>query len=277
MIIVDLNQIAFSAISIETSRNKDIDEDFVRHLILNCLRSYKNKFGAKFGELVIACDSFKYWRREVFPYYKIGRKKAREESGLNWEFIFSCMDNIKQELETYFPYKFLKVEGAEADDIISVLVQEADYNEPILIISSDKDFIQLHNVKPFVEQYDPTRKRKVSHNNPDSYLLEHIIRGDKGDGIPNIRSEDNSLAIGERQKTISAKMLNEWLKNGIPSDLQDNWLRNKRLIDLTQIPDDVRIKIKEEMSKKPVGSRNKLFGYFIDKNLKYLMEHIGEF
>jgi len=276
MLLIDLNQIAFATISIQAGKT-EIDENLVRHIILNSIRIHRSKFFNKYGEVVLATDNRHYWRREVFPYYKAHRKKDREASKLNWPVIFECMGKIKQELRENFPYKFIDVHGAEADDVISVLVQQADYSEPILIVSSDKDFLQLQGLHPNVDQYDPVRKRWLDHKNPKSYLEEHVIKGDRGDGIPNIRSPDSCIATGERQKTISAKMLSSWLDDGVPEELKRNYDRNRELIDLTKIPKDVKEKILEAYGEKPQGDRRGLFNYFIKHRLKNLMDTINEF
>jgi len=276
MILLDLNQLAFSTITVQSSKQV-LDENLIRHLVLNSIRACRNKFFDKYGEIVICADNKHYWRREVFPYYKANRKKDRDASSLNWPLIFECMNKIKKELKENFPYKFIDVHGAEADDVISVLVEEMNYNDMALIYSGDKDFIQLQSLKPYVDQYDPTRKRWLRHPDPDLYLKEHIIRGDRGDGVPNIRTADSAIAVGERQKTVSSKMLNGWLEGGIPRELDRNYQRNKTLIDLTEIPDQVKTAIKEEFEKEPTGKRKKLFNYFFEYGLKNLMENISEF
>jgi hypothetical protein len=276
MILLDLNQLVFSTISVQSAK-QEINEDLIRHIVLNCIRLHRNKFYDKYGEIVIATDNKHYWRRDVFPYYKANRKKDREKSSLNWPLIFECMSKIKTEIKETFPYKFIDVYGAEADDVISVLIEAMPYTENALIISGDKDFIQLQTVKPYVDQYDPARKRWLTHNNPAEYLEEHIIKGDRGDGVPNIRTPDSALAVGERQKTISRKMLDSWREEGVPRELDRNYQRNKMLIDLTQIPSDVKMAILEEYEKPVKGKRSCLFGYFFKHNLKNLMETIHEF
>jgi 5'-3' exonuclease len=276
MILIDLNQLVFSTIAVQSQR-MEMDENLIRHIVLNCIRTHRSKFHDKYGEIVIATDNKHYWRREVFPYYKANRKKDREKSSLNWPVIFECMSKIKTEIKENFPYKFLDVHGAEADDVISVLVEIAPYDEPILIVSGDKDFIQLQTVKPLVDQYDPVRKRWLNHANPDLYLQEHIIKGDRGDGVPNVRTDDSALALGERQKSISKKMLDEWMEDGVPRNLDRNYQRNRMLIDLTQVPDQVRSDIIEAFKQEPEGKRSKLFNYFVKHKLKNLMEDISQF
>ena len=200
MIVVDYNQTAISNFMAEIGSKPGIkpNVDLIRHMIANSLRSYRQKFGEKYGDIVIACDSRVYWRKEAFIYYKAGRKKSREESGFDWKAIFEALSKIRDEIDEFFPYKVINVEGAEADDVIAILAkwsQDHDLDEsspfsfsepkPFMIISGDHDFIQLQRYKN-VKQFSPTQKKLVAATTtPEKYVLEHTIRGDKGDGIPN--------------------------------------------------------------------------------------------
>lgn len=165
-ILVDLNQVLVSNVMqhINIVGKNDINEDMIRHIVLNSLRSYNKQFKSKYGDLIICCDSKKYWRRDAFPFYKAHRKKDREKSNLNWNLIFDIFAKIRDELREYLPYRVIEVEGAEADDVIAVLAARFSPTESVLIISEDKDFIQLlkhDNVtlylprqKTFVERSD---------------------------------------------------------------------------------------------------------------------------
>jgi len=289
VIIVDLNQVMLSNLLMQLGNhtNAQIEENMVRHMILNSLRSYRVKFSEEFGELVIACDNTNYWRRQCFPYYKANRKKAQEKSDLDWKAVFECLNKIRAELKEYFPYRVIDIESAEADDIIGTLVYEygnspdgfAPYLEQILILSGDKDFIQLHKYTN-VKQYDPVRKKWIVHDNPDQYLKEHILKGDAGDGVPNILSSDNCFVVGERQRPLTAKKMEHYLKL-TPSEMETiiarNYHRNKQLIDLTQTPDELRVKILTSYLSQKDKDRSKLMNYFIVNKLRNLTEHIGEF
>jgi len=284
MIIIDLNQVMISNLMMQLGNhtNADIEENMVRHMVLNSLRSYKSKFGADYGDLVIACDNTNYWRKQMFPYYKANRKKAQEKSELNWKAIFECLNKIRQELKDYFPYKVIDIESAEADDIIATLILEGAENpfEDILILSADKDFIQLHQ-HTHVKQYDPIRKKWITHKDPERYLAEHILKGDSGDGVPNVLSNDNCFVIGERQKPMTQKKIDAFIELGLDGKFDHpqsrNYMRNKRLIDLNMIPETVKNKILESYRSQEEKSRDKMFNYFIANKLKNLMEHINEF
>mgnify|MGYP000873647215 CR=1 FL=1 len=283
MILIDLNQVLISNLMQQINSNPKIklDEGLIRHIVLNSLRSYVKQFKGKYGEIVICCDSKSYWRREVFPFYKANRKKDRDKSGFDWTLIFETLNKIRDELKTFFPYKVIDVEGAEADDIIGVLSARFAPHEEVLILSSDKDFVQLQKYSN-VTQYSPILKRYVKADDPQLYIKEHIIKGDRGDGIPNFLSSDNVFISGERQKTINSKKLLEWLRMD-PEDFctNDNMLRNYKrnqmLVDLDYIPERIREKVVDAYENTKVGTRSGLIDYFIEKRLRNLIEVLDEF
>ncbi len=282
MIIVDLSQVMLSNIMMQIGNhsNSQIDENMVRHMVLNSLRSYKSKFSHEYGEIIIACDNKNYWRRKLFPYYKANRKKNQEASDFDWKALFECLNKIREELKTFFAYRVIDIESAEADDIIATLCKHYGDFQKILILSGDKDFIQLQRYM-MVEQYDPVRKKKLTHNNPELFLKEHIIKGDAGDGIPNFLSSDNCFVIGERQKPITAKRLEEWLPkdpiNFCNELMLRNYKRNEQLIDLSKIPDEISKAVLESFEIQNGKESKNLMEYFIQNKLKNLMENIGDF
>ena len=281
MILVDMNQISVASMMmhLHMSKSKEIDENMVRHMILNSLRMYRTKFSSEFGELVLCYDSKHYWRRDYFPEYKSGRRKSREKSDLDWNAIFLCLNKIKDELRDNMPYKFIEIYGAEADDIIGVLCSE--YSDEIMIISGDKDFIQLQKY-PNVKQYSPITKKSVNGENPGGYLKEHIFKGDTSDGVPNVLSPDNTFTDGLRQKPLTKKKIASWVEHNFedvaPNDeVKRNYQRNRKLIDLTYTPEELSSEIINTYKEAPYGDRSKLLNYFIQKRLRNLTESIGEF
>ena len=281
MIIVDLNQVMISTLMMQIGNHKNIklEEDLVRHMVLNSLRAHKVKFSAEYGEMVIACDDKNYWRKQVYPYYKANRKKEREASELDWNTLFESLNRIRQELKDYFPYKVIQVDHAEADDIIAVLVKEYHSQGKLLILSGDKDFGQLQKY-PNVTQYSPVLKKYISCTNPDLFLKEHILKGDSSDGVPNFLSEDNVFVMGIRQSPVTSKKLAGWIlqepEEFCNEAMLRNYKRNQRLIDLEFVPDEIKTQTLEQYNTQ-IKDRSKLFNYFIQYQLKNLMEHINEF
>jgi len=289
MILIDFTQIAIGSLMVAINRGgQDVDDGLVRTLVLNNLKYYRTRFHEKYGELVICCDSKHYWRRDYFPNYKANRKKDRASSGYDWDFIFTTLNSVRDEIKEHFPYKVLEVYGAEADDIIATLVKY-EKSDDTIIISSDKDFIQLHSHK--VKQYSPVSKKLVNGTTPQHYLREHIIKGDRSDGVPNVLSPDDTFTESKRQKPIRKTMLitlTEAMEKWEPKDLfqlakcnrdtwMRNWQRNETLIDLNKIPDDIRNDILREFKDTKTGDRSKLFNYFVKNKLNNLIQSIGDF
>ena len=283
MIIIDYSQISIA--SFYAQPNAELSEEFLRHMILNTIRMYSHKYKAEYGEIVLACDGGNSWRKGVFPPYKAHRKKAREDSGMDWKLFFTYLNQIREEIKENFPYKVIHLEHIEADDVIATLVketQEFGKNEPVMIISSDKDFIQLQKYKN-VKQFSPIQKKLVTDSNPRLYLFEHIIRGDSGDGIPNILSADTTFVDGNRQTPVSKKKIDTWLEKA--EDLQSvmdvevyrNYQRNKLLIDLDMIPKDYTDSIMYAYEQQLVAPRARILDYLIKKRCKMLVESVSEF
>ena len=286
MILVDLNQVLLAGLMAQLSNQKGVklDEDLIRHLVLNILRMHLKTFRNEYGEVVLCCDNRKYWRKEFFPFYKAGRKATREKSALDWHLIFELLTKLKQELKENFPYKVIDVDGAEADDIIGTLAPRYAAHQKVLILSSDGDFLQLQQYGPNIKQYNPAQKKYIKSQNPLIELKEKIIRGDKGDGIPNIFSPSDCFVRGVRQKSITEEKLNKLLKEDMDktSDLIDSnaltgFSRNRTLIDLTCIPVEIKEKIINTYDDSKPASKQKMFNYFIQYRLKNLMEVIEDF
>lgn len=283
MILIDLNQVLLGGLMAQINAQKGIkiEEDLVRHMILNTLRYNIKQFKNEYGEVVLCCDNRKYWRKEYFPFYKAGRKKAREKSDLDWHLIFDMLAKFKQELREHFPYKVVDVEGAEADDIIGTLVPLYAPHQKILILSSDGDFLQLQRYGSNVKQYNPSMKKYVKSENPALELKEKIIRGDKGDGIPNIFSPSDCFVRDLRQKAITKGIIEKYLNEDVDKweseEARVGFSRNQTLIDLTNIPGELKDKIINTYDTVPVASRSGLLNYFIEKKLKNLMDVIEEF
>ena len=278
-------QVTISNLMMQIKHN-DLSVDLVRHLVLNSIRSYRTKFSNDYGELILCYDDKHYWRREYFPNYKSNRKKDRTDSSLNWNELFETLNLIRDEIKEVFPYQVLQVDGAEADDIIATIVDCVSKTptlfEKILILSGDKDFIQLQ-VHNNVQQYSPTLKKYVNGKNPDDYKIEHIFKGDRGDGIPNILSPDNTFTDGLRQRPLGKKKIDDWKQVGTwPIDswndeLKRNFQRNSKLIDLSLIPDEIKNNIYKCWNEKYDNTRSKILPYFMKHRLRELTERLGDF
>lgn len=255
------------------------NKEMVRHMVLNSLRGFNLKFKEKYGTMVLCADAGNPWRRDFYPNYKYARRKGRVDSATDWDNIFNIITEIKQEITENFPYVMMYIEKAEADDIIGTLVFNHG-NRPILIISGDKDFIQLQS-NPNVKQWAPIQKTFIGEGiDPKKFLHEQIIKGDRSDGIPNILSPDDIFLTKEKQKPINKKRLEEWSsvdKIPLGSETSKFYTRNRTLIDLTQTPTELKETIINTYRDYKIPSRSKLLPYFMKHKLKELMTNINDF
>ena len=281
MIIVDLTQVLIASLMASTRGGQEpISEDLVRHIALKSLAMYRKKYKNKYGELVLADDSYNVWRKDVFPYYKANRKKTRDKDTKDWNQIFDCISVIREELKYNFPYKYIYISKCEADDIIGTLCEKYGDTENIMIISGDKDFQQLQRYSK-VRQFSPITKKdiKLTQEQALEYLNDHIISGDTGDGVPNCLSQDDVFVSGSRQRPLSKKK-RDTIKDPLvmnDSEVDRNLSRNRSLIDLTYIPSEYKNQILEEFDNVKVASRGGLLNYFIKNRLMDLQENIGDF
>ena len=282
MILIDYNQIALSNIFMQ----KLGEESLIRHMILNSIRMYNKKYRAEYGQMVICCDGFNTWRKQYYPEYKASRKKNRDNSDMDWTEIFRVLHMVRDEIKENLPYKVVHQDGVEADDIIATLVertQEFGMDEPVMIISSDKDFIQLQKYRN-VKQFSPIQKKMVTDDNPRTYLFNHIMRGDDGDGIPNVLSDDDTFINEDKSQTpLWQKKIDSWLEQSdnlreiMDETTYRNYQRNKTLIDLDEIPDTIKENIINTFDNQKPAMKMKVLNYLVKKRCTNLIEVAEEF
>ena len=276
MILLDFTQTIIAGLMMQLKMNKgEVSEDMLRHMILNSVRMYQKKYAPEYGEMVLCTDASHTWRKDFYPLYKANRKKGRDASELDWNKLFETLQVIKDEIRDNFPYRYMYVEKCEADDIIAILVKHA--TEPVMIVSGDKDFQQLHKYD-YVKQWSPNVNKLINCEDPDRFLKEHILTGDKSDGIPNILSNDDCISEGIRQTPLRKPVKESYLRMTIQKDdkYYRNYLRNQTLIDLEFIPQNIEDNILEEYSKaEPV--KGKVFDYLRVHRLNELLNHVEDF
>lgn len=289
MILIDFSQICLATYFKNQKMLESQDDDLFKHLILNSIRSYVHKYKRKYASnkssnIAIAVDASNGWRKDVFPHYKAARKKDKDSDDNDWEWIFSVINSLTEEMNSFFPYKVIKIDKAEADDVIGTLTKHAAKNdEPTLIISSDGDFKQLHKHSN-VAQYSPMQKKFIEVSNAELELREKIFRGDSGDGIPNFASPDRTFVDGMRQKPIRKKDMEVWLNQPVEvtlDNLDDEYRigfeRNKKLIDLEETPDWLAEQIMECYNREHEGSKNTMLTFFVERNMGELAKSLDEF
>lgn len=297
MILVDYSQVALASILTFQRELKGTESEvknLIRHVTLSTIKSYKKKYGKEYGELVVCCDGRKYWRKDAFEQYKGSRKKNRDASDLDWKLIFDTLSEMREDIAKHFPYRVVHVDRAEADDVIAVMAKWLQDNQliqnglveetqKVLILSSDKDFKQLQ-LYPTVKQWSPMQKKYITATKQEirDFMVEHIVKGDTGDGVPNILSKDDVFMVGERQKPMSAKRLAEFIDKGFDAckndDERRNWHRNATLVDFQFIPADVQKTIVDSyLSNKPNGDKMSIMNYLMEHRCRLLLDEIEDF
>ena len=281
MILIDYNQMIIANFMQFSKHFKEGQEkNMLRHMILNNIKMINNKFKEEWGDLTFCCDGRDNWRKTVFEHYKANRKEQREKNphNINWQALFDTLDEIKEDLTENFPYKVVNGDGCEADDIIAIYCKH--YDEPILIVSSDKDFIQLH-VHKNVQQWSPLTKKFIKVDDPEKFKYELIVKGDRSDGVPNILSQDDTFVKKIRQRKLTKKKLEEWTQGNpeqlLEGELLRNFKRNEQLIDLSLVPDQVEINILDNINSEQFDGRGRMLNYFIKHRLREMTEALQEF
>lgn len=285
MVLVDFNGLAIGSIMGQLSRGEELSENLVKHIILNNLRVYRNKYPeSKHGKMVIACDSYS-WRKEVFPEYKAARKANRATDKHDWPLIFDLIEDTLKDLRENFPYAVIKIDGAEADDIIGALTVHKStplIGEDVVIISADKDFIQLQQYG-HVEQWSPMFNKMIKEDNPRKYLFEHLLKGDAGDGVPNANSHDDVFTTGSRQTPMTQKQIDKYWDNHddlemiMKPNIYRNFMRNVQMIDLTNTPDGIREAAINIYENYVYPTRTNILTYLVEHRMKMLVECAEEF
>lgn len=280
MILIDFSQVIFSeALDFYSKSNEQIEMPLLRHLALSKIMDLKNKFKKYSDEIVICLDGQNYWRKQIFPYYKQQRKLQQEKTKFDWDSFFENFNQLKQEFKDNLPFKIIEVESAEADDIIAVLCFNFAKTKDIIIVSSDKDLLQLQAVYNLpIKQYSPYHEKFIDAKSQNYDLFVHIVKGDSSDGIPNILSDDDVfLQKDKRQKPISTKKLDEWRHFGDGTGLfcesveqLEKFNRNQKLIDMRFIPKEIEENIIDAYNNVQVNSN--LFDYMVKHRLRKLLE-----
>ena len=296
MILIDFNGAMIGQI-ISQKMDKDIDD--LRVFVLNELRKYNLKFREHYSKAddtrMVICLEGRSWRKEVFPQYKANRKDVKKKPKLDWENVYSMLNQIVEELRENSPYIFLQHERAEADDCIAAMVkytQAFGRGNPVLIVSSDSDFQQLQRFKN-VQQYSVLNKKMmVPENGPTTYLIENIMRGQSKDGIPNIHSPDDQFVAenSPRQKSVSKDLIAK-ISGVIQFDLgklEDflddgqikNFIRNTKMMDLCdQIPKDIVEDIYKDYETQNSNrtDKGKLMPFLMANRHRLLVECVQDF
>ncbi len=292
LVLVDTNNLLYISTSSKTNTEKynnyeDITIDDVDKIYQDVLSTvifkYFNIIEHNEGhtEVLYAKDAHKVWRRSrIFNEYKAQRVKNRNSGKVDFKILYKVFDKVWDTISDLLPARFIHTENAEADDVITrTIKKEYDEYDKFQVISTDGDFVQLlKNDK--VELYNPSKFEFVTVDNPNYELFVKIMKGDRSDWIPSIYSHSRD----ERQKPVKTKDLIEWFNNPgdfskymkeQSKDVKKYFIRNKKLVDLELIPDDINDEIDVELEGKPVEfNLSNFLKIAKSENIEFLAERL---
>jgi 5'-3' exonuclease len=260
----------------------DIKLGMAFHITLNSIRKAWRDFD---GHHVVFCLEGRSWRKDFYAPYKRNRQEARdahtekeqEEDRVFWE----SFDMFKEFINDKTNCTVLQNPQLEADDLIAGFIQSHP-NDNHIIISTDTDFVQL--IAPNVKQYNGITETTITHEgyfddkgkaiidkktqkvkeapNPEWLLFEKCMRGDTTDNVfsayPGVRTKGTSKKVGLMEAfedrnnkgfNWNNMMLQRWTDHeGKEHRVLEDYERNRRLIDLSYQPEDIKKIIAETIA-----------------------------
>lgn len=271
----------------------DINYDMLEYLVFNSISSLL--FKERVNEVILALDS-KSWRKLIYPNYKADRKKKKEESKINWDEFHNWKHNFLDEVKNNLPFKVLYINKAEADDIIGTLVLN-DRLKDCVIVSMDSDYLQLCNK---CRIYNPIKKEYRTPVNPEKFLFEAAVLGQKKDYISNSRTPLDWPDWKKRppfgEKGLEKLLLNNELDSFLDTEIsyffkneetQEEYSStilprklyelNLKLIDLKCTPNVIKDAILNQYDTYTMDANpNDLYLYFTNKKWNEVLENFNK-
>ncbi len=271
-IYIDFSVLAYRNLFSMKSTIDQFGYEILRHVFLKNILAYIRDFNP--NKVFIAVDVGQSWRKKVYSLYKGKRKEARDKQDVDWEKFYGICNSVVDELKKNFPFYTIGINHVEADDIIAYLVRNEDTDNEKVIITSDRDYIQLlkyNNTKIF----DPLKNKFMECLNPFHALELKICSGDKSDNIPPIyhrwgeKTAEKNILSGNLKKMLEQKD-----NNGEPCEISRNYERNKKLIDMEKLPKSVEKGIDLYLEEYKISSTKSIMKYFIENKLSELLGDI---
>lgn len=289
LLVIDVSNIAVATLTanFNPKTQDQINHDIVRHIVLDTIRYNVMKFKAEYPDIVLAFDDNKYWRSGVAPYYKKRRAADKDKSDWDWTRLSGFLNPTYDEVRLNLPYHGIRVDFAEADDVIAVVTEYAvSKGKRVMVVSADSDFPVLQRLAG-VRQWSPTQKKFITpkYGSPRNDLRMKIIKGDKKDSIACIKMRSDyivSKVEGERAPQIRAAELEAWLEAedptvGMPEEWAERYRENEKLRDFKFIPKDIANNILEAYNSPKIGNKSKMQKYFTEHKLMRMFEKISDF
>lgn len=254
MEIIDSNNVMITIAQSLAADKRTASHAYDVNSLRKALFSYLAKYLQQGKKVVMAVDSGS-WRKTAFVHYKARRAEEKERSDFDYKAFLAAYQAVVNEFKENAHFPVIEEPGCEGDDIIFVISVLFLDTEEVTIHSTDKDLLQLQTYFSNVRQFSPRDWKFMTPAGKGYDLIEHLVRGDSGDGVPNVLSDDRVFVDRVRQTVltpkryqetydkVSALVKGEVLFDGVDEVFAARFARNKKLIDLREIPEDVVLKI----------------------------------
>lgn len=254
-----------------------------KYQVFNSIWSYVWKF-EETNEVVLAVDAHKSWRKLFFKRYKESRKVTRDSSDVDWDTFHEQLNSLVEELREYLPFKTLKIENCEADDIIGVLCLSMR-NSNFVVVSNDEDYNQLCDPTGRVKIFNPKAKDFMRCDDPEYFIISKCLMGQSKDDIFNVKTSSDWGLTEETQKDgkpkrkpgFGPKTLEKVMKEGYEEwlkkhKLEDNFERNRVLIDFNKIPSTINKRIMSSYMAYKYPDPSNIYEFFKKNNFRSFLE-----
>jgi len=276
VILIDFNNLAYRTYFV-----KDVHQDeenpnikLWRFLLIDNI--YKSLYKINnVRSIILAIDDYISWRKVYWGRYKESRKVHRAtQSRVDWQFFFKSMNELIDDIKDGLPFIPLKVQSAEADDIIAVICMDKTEDDYI-IISNDEDFLQLTGL-PNVMLYCPNKERYLRTEKPEDFVTKLCLMGQSKDDIFNIKTPLD-WPVGTRKPIFGERMLSKVLDEGVEKWLKENNLEerykaNQMLVDFKKIPQIIRKRILEAYETYELPSPDNMYTFFNKNKMQSYIE-----
>lgn len=284
-ILHDYNNLAFRCFFIKDVGITTPQPDYQlwKYMVINSI--YESMYRIEdVNEVILAVDDTKSWRSVYFPRYKENRKVQRKKrTDVNWNDLFSHLNNYSVELRNSLPIKVIRTQKAEADDVIAVLCMDV-ITQDRYIISNDEDFTQLCNIKG-IKVYHPNKMEYLECEDTDMFIVEKCLLGQSKDNIFNVKTPSDwgqtPETEGKRKPGYGSKSLITTMEYGWEKWLEDNGLknnfdRNKILMDFRKIPPSIRSNIRKRYETYTMPEADRIYAFFKRNKFRSFLENINK-
>ena len=194
----------------------------------------------KDAQIYVLWDTKSKMRYEIYPEYKAARKAKRDPE--EYAALLSRVADLKKILE-HHNITQVTADGYEADDLAQLVVDS--FKEDILLITSDKDWLQLIDDQTNIKVLRSGKKEMIYSESTflktEGYpakgsIIYKCLKGDKSDGIKGIYRfpTKDAILLSNRVSNIENFFVEQSCLEGISEKWKQTILQNKEHLRLNE-------------------------------------------